>query len=78
MREDVITPELLCGQRIVVTRQGNSLRALTMLIEGIPQDDITQVEVANAIPIVYTLDASLKVIDKKNMGTLIFLLSEIL
>jgi len=78
MWEDLITPGLLSGQRILVTGHGNSLRALTMLIEAIPEDDITQVEVVNAIPVVYTLDGSLNVINKKSLGTSTALPSEIL
>jgi 2,3-bisphosphoglycerate-dependent phosphoglycerate mutase len=66
--EDGIAAALRAGQRVVVIAHGNSLRALMKLIEDIADDDITQVEVANAIPVLFELNQALKVVKKTSMG----------
>jgi len=53
---------------VVVTAHGNSLRALLKLVEGIADDDIASLEVANAVPIVFELDAALQVVRKSALG----------
>jgi 2,3-bisphosphoglycerate-dependent phosphoglycerate mutase len=78
MWEHVIGPALHRGQRVLVTGHGNSLRALMMLVEQLPTDAVTSVEVANATPLVYTLDAWLRVIDKQEFGVATSAPSEIL
>lgn len=61
---DHIASKLLLGQDQLVVAHGSSLRALIKKIENINDQDIVKVEVANAEPIIYTLDANLKIIDK--------------
>jgi len=63
-----IADALASGKRVVVTAHGNSLRALLKLVEGIADDDIASLEVANAVPIVFELDASLQVVRKSVLG----------
>jgi 2,3-bisphosphoglycerate-dependent phosphoglycerate mutase len=60
---------LTAGQRVVVTAHGNSLRALIKLIESIGDDDISTLEVPNAVPIVFELDARLRVITKTTLAS---------
>ncbi len=78
MWEQVIGPALRRGQRVLVTGHGNSLRALMMMVEHLPENAVTSVEVANAIPLVYTLDAWLQVVDKQEHGVATSAPSEIL
>jgi 2,3-bisphosphoglycerate-dependent phosphoglycerate mutase len=66
---DSIAAALNAGQRVVVTAHGNSLRALIKLIEGIADDDISSLEVPNAVPIVFELDALLRVVSKTSLTT---------
>ncbi len=61
---DHIASKLLLGQDQLIVAHGSSLRALIKKIENINDQDIVKVEVANAEPIIYTLDANLKIIDK--------------
>lgn len=63
--EDHIVPALLDDKNVLVAAHGNSLRALIKKIEGIADDEITSLEIATGVPIVYEFDTDLKVIDKK-------------
>lgn len=63
--EDYIVPALLDDKNVLVAAHGNSLRALIKKIEGIADDEITSLEIATGVPIVYEFDTDLKVIDKK-------------
>lgn len=60
---------LTAGQRVVVTAHGNSLRALIKLIESIGDDDISTLEIPNAVPIVFELDARLRLITKTTLAS---------
>lgn len=59
--QDSIVPALRMGQSVVIVAHGNSLRALTKLIEGLSDTEIAQVEIGNGEPCIYELDATLKV-----------------
>lgn len=61
---DKISKKLLAGGNVLIAAHGNSLRALAKHIEGISDDDIMGLEIANGQPIVYDLDDDLKVISK--------------
>lgn len=63
--EEGIKKELLNGKNVLVAAHGNSLRALMLELESIPPEEITKVEIATGVPIVYTLDKELQIIDKK-------------
>lgn len=67
--ETSIADSLRAGKRVAVTGHGNSLRALMKLIAHIADDDISQVEVPNAVPLVYELDESLVVLRAFQLGT---------
>lgn len=64
---DTIAPALLEGGRAIMTGHGNSLRAMLKLLNKIPDDDITQLEVPNAVPIVLRLDDQLDVVEQRNL-----------
>lgn len=66
--ETTIAAALRAGKRVAITGHGNSLRALMKLISHIADDDITQVQVPNAVPIIYELDHSLEVIRAFRLG----------
>lgn len=61
---DKIAPALLEGKNVLVAAHGNSLRAITKHIENIPDDDITGLEIATGVPIVYEMDENLKIVTK--------------
>jgi 2,3-bisphosphoglycerate-dependent phosphoglycerate mutase len=58
--EDRIAPELLRGHNVLVAAHGNSLRAVVKMLEGISDDEITELNIPTGVPRLYELDASLK------------------
>ncbi len=57
---DAIVPDLLTGQTVLVTAHGNSLRALVKHLDGISNNDIAGLNIPTGIPLVYTLDGSMR------------------
>ena len=65
---DSIGPDVRAGKRVGVTGHGNSLRALMKLIENISDADIVSLEIPNAMPVVYELDAALEPVGRFFIG----------
>jgi 2,3-bisphosphoglycerate-dependent phosphoglycerate mutase len=57
---DAIVPDLRGGNTVLVAAHGNSLRALVKHLDDISDADIAELNIPTGIPLVYTLDASLK------------------
>ena len=55
-----ILPELISGKTVMVVAHANSLRGLIKHIDSLSEDDIKQVFVPNAIPLVYKFDSSMR------------------
>ncbi len=62
--EGRIAPALRNGQRVLISAHGNSLRALVKHLSGIPDDEITSLEIPTGQPIVYELDDALNATDR--------------
>ena len=62
--EGRIAPELRAGKRVLISAHGNSLRALVKHLSGIPDDEITTLEIPTGQPIVYELDDTLAATDR--------------
>jgi len=62
--ESRIVPALKDGQRVLISAHGNSLRALVKHLSGIPDDEITTLEIPTGQPIVYELDDALNATDR--------------
>jgi len=62
--EERIAPELRKGRRVLISAHGNSLRALVKHLSGIPDDEITGLEIPTGQPIVYELDDALNAVDR--------------
>jgi 2,3-bisphosphoglycerate-dependent phosphoglycerate mutase len=54
--EQDILPCVRQGKRVLVVAHGNSLRALIKHLDSIPDEDVAQLNIPTAIPIVYELD----------------------
>ena len=54
--ESDITKDLAAGKTVLVTAHGNSLRALVKHLDGIPDDEIAELNIPTGIPLVYELD----------------------
>jgi 2,3-bisphosphoglycerate-dependent phosphoglycerate mutase len=63
-----IAPAILRGERVVVVAHGNSLRALVKHLDGISDDDIVQLNIPTARPLVYEFDESLKPLRRYYLG----------
>src|SRR5690606_22971909 len=52
-----ILPDVLAGRRVLVAAHGNSLRALIMVLDRMDKDQISELNLATGVPIVYRLKA---------------------
>jgi len=62
--EERIAPALRAGQRVLISAHGNSLRALVKHLSGIPDAEITGLEIPTGEPIVYELDDTLNAVER--------------
>jgi 2,3-bisphosphoglycerate-dependent phosphoglycerate mutase len=53
-------PDLRAGGCVLVVSHGNTLRALIKHLDAIGDDEITALEVANGIPLVYHLGPDMR------------------
>ncbi|PWN39580.1 phosphoglycerate mutase [Ceraceosorus guamensis] len=63
--EKEIKPAVLSGKKVLVAAHGNSLRAMIMSLENMTGEQIVNTELATGVPIVYKIDESGKVLEKK-------------
>jgi 2,3-bisphosphoglycerate-dependent phosphoglycerate mutase len=55
-----IAPAVRSGTRVLIAAHGNSLRALVKHLDGVPEDQIVELNIPTGIPLVYELDAALR------------------
>ena len=60
-----ILPDVLAGNRVLVSAHGNSLRALIMAIEGQKPEEIVKLELATGVPMVYRLGPDSRIKSKE-------------
>jgi 2,3-bisphosphoglycerate-dependent phosphoglycerate mutase len=58
--ENSIAPDIKAGELVLIAAHGNSLRALVKHLDGISEEDITELNIPTGIPLVYQLDDNLK------------------
>lgn len=63
-----ILPRVLQGDTVLVAAHGNSLRSLVMVLDGLSQDEITKLNLATGVPMVYRLNADSTVAAKEVLG----------
>ena len=63
-----ILPRVLRGECVLVAAHGNSLRSLVMVLDRLSQDEITGLNLATGVPMVYQLKADSTVKSKKVLG----------
>ncbi|GHU41260.1 2,3-bisphosphoglycerate-dependent phosphoglycerate mutase [Clostridia bacterium] len=66
--EEVIKKDVLAGKRVLIAAHGNSLRSLVKHFEGLTDDEIMEVNIPTAIPLVYEFDDNFKVTKKYYLG----------
>ncbi len=57
---ETIVPALKQGRRVLISAHGNSIRALVKYLDGVSDDQITELNIPTGIPLVYELDDDLK------------------
>jgi 2,3-bisphosphoglycerate-dependent phosphoglycerate mutase len=65
---DSIAPALSRGRRVLVAAHGNSLRALIKYLDSVGEDEIVNLNIPTAQPLVYELDETLKPIRHYYLG----------
>jgi 2,3-bisphosphoglycerate-dependent phosphoglycerate mutase len=66
--EQEIAPAIRAGRRVLIAAHGNSLRALVKYLDGMGEDEIVNLNIPTARPLVYELDADLKPIRNYYLG----------
>lgn len=66
--EDVLAPALRRGEKVLVAAHGNSLRALVKHLDGLTEQEVLQLNIPTAVPLVYELDADLKPVKHYYLG----------
>jgi 2,3-bisphosphoglycerate-dependent phosphoglycerate mutase len=66
--EEEIAPKLREGKNILIAAHGNSLRALAMHLEHLTKEQVLELNIPTANPLVYELDGHLAVISKQYLA----------
>ena len=59
-----ILPRVMAGQRVLVAAHGNSLRALSMVLDGLNEEQVPDLQIRTGVPLVYRLNADTTVASK--------------
>ena len=62
---NTIMPHISAGENVLVAAHGNSLRALVMVLDGLGETEITQVNIATGEPYIYDMGAQGEVVGKR-------------
>lgn len=66
--EGEILPQMRAGKRVLIAAHGNSLRALVKEFDHLGDDEIVGVNIPTGVPLVYTFDEDMNVLDKHYVG----------
>jgi len=66
--ESRISSDLLAGRNVLIAAHGNSLRAMVMMLDNIPEAQIVELNIPTGVPLLYELDAQLKPITSRYLG----------
>jgi len=61
---DTIAPCVMAGKSCLVAAHGNSLRAICKYLDGMTEEDVLELNIPTAVPLVYELDGNLNVLNK--------------
>ena len=63
--DNTIMARIRAGENVLVAAHGNSLRALVMVLDGLGETEITQVNIATGEPYIYDMGAQGEVVGKR-------------
>ena len=66
--EKWIVPELQKGKSVILVAHGNSLRSLIMELDRLDPDEVMQVEIRTASPLIYKMNADGSVAEKRDLA----------
>jgi 2,3-bisphosphoglycerate-dependent phosphoglycerate mutase len=66
--EKWIVPELQKGKSVILVAHGNSLRSLIMELDRLDPDEVMQVEIGTASPLIYRFNADGTVAEKRDLA----------
>jgi 2,3-bisphosphoglycerate-dependent phosphoglycerate mutase len=66
--DEAIVPLLKQERNVLICTHGNSQRALVKLLEDLPPDEVASFDVPNGVPLIYRLDAALRVLSRTSMS----------
>ena len=66
--ESEIVEAVRDGQRVLIAAHGNSIRAIVKHLESISDDEITQLNIPTGMPLAYTLDDDMQVLDRRYLA----------
>jgi 2,3-bisphosphoglycerate-dependent phosphoglycerate mutase len=64
----IIVPEISAGRMVLIAAHGNSLRALVKHLDGMSDEEVTQLNIPTGIPLVYELDDEIRAIRRYYLG----------
>lgn len=65
---EVIKPRIVSGERVIIAAHGNSLRALVKYLDDLSEDEILELNIPTAVPLVYEFDENFKPIKHYYLG----------
>ena len=65
---EAIAPTVASGKQVVIAAHGNSLRALVKYLDGVSDQEITELNIPTGVPLVYELGDDLKPIRHYYLG----------
>jgi len=66
--ESRILAQIKAGKNVIVAAHGNSLRSIVMDLDKLTKEQVLELNLATAVPIVYQIDPQLKVLSKKTLS----------
>lgn len=66
--QESIVPDLKAGKNVLIAAHGNSIRALLKYLENMPDEEIVELNIPTAVPLVYELTDDLKPIRRYYLG----------
>ena len=66
--EKDILPLVEQGKNVLISAHGNSLRAIVMELDKLTKEEVIELNIPNAVPILYEIDGEGKVISKTTLS----------
>jgi 2,3-bisphosphoglycerate-dependent phosphoglycerate mutase len=65
---ELVVPELLAGNDVLIAAHGNSLRALVKMLDDVSDEEITGFNIPTGVPLSYELDDDLVPVSREFLG----------